>query len=74
MKKVREHLLRLRAPEVSDEQDALWAATADFDPPSDKAETNADMPLPHPVAIIVTGLHILTPLMCGGIYKRLRLF
>ena len=47
-KKVREHLLRLRAPEVSEEQDALWAATADLDPPSDEAETNADMPLPHP--------------------------
>jgi sigma-54 specific flagellar transcriptional regulator A len=47
-KKVREHLLRLRAPEVSEEQDALWAATADLDPPDDMAETNADMPLPHP--------------------------
>ena len=47
-KKVREHLLRLRAPKVSDEQDALWAATADLDPPSDVVETYADMPLPHP--------------------------
>ena len=47
-KKVREHLLRLRAPEVSEEQDALWAATADLDPTFDEAETNADMPLPHP--------------------------
>ena len=47
-KKVREHLLRLRAPEVSEEQDALWAATADLDPSSDVAETSADMPLPHP--------------------------
>jgi len=47
-KKVREHLLRLRAPKVSEEQDALWAATADLDPPGDMAETNADMPLPHP--------------------------
>ena len=47
-KKVREHLLRLRAPEISEEQDALWAATADLDPPDDMAETNADMPLPHP--------------------------
>ena len=47
-KKVREHLLRLRAPEISEEQDALWAATADLDPPSDMAETNAEMPLPHP--------------------------
>ena len=47
-KKVREHLLRLRAPEVSEEQDALWAATADLDPPGDLAEANVDMPLPHP--------------------------
>ena len=47
-KKVREHLLRLRAPENSEEQDALWAATADLDPLSDVSETNADMPLPHP--------------------------
>ena len=47
-KKVREYLLRLRAPEVSEEQDALLAATADLDPTGDKAEVNADMPLPHP--------------------------
>lgn len=47
-KKVREYLLRLRAPEVSEEQDALWAATADLDPTGDMAEANADMPLPHP--------------------------
>ena len=47
-KKVREHLLRLRAPKVSEEQDALWAATADLDPPGDMAETNVEMPLPHP--------------------------
>ena len=46
-KKVREHLLRLRAPKISEEQDALWAATADLDPPDDINETNADMPLPH---------------------------
>ena len=37
-KKVREHLLRLRAPEVREEQDALWAATADLDPPDDTTE------------------------------------
>ena len=47
-KKVREYWLRLRAPEVSEEQDALWAATADLDPPVDMAETNTEMPLPHP--------------------------
>ena len=47
-KKVREHLLRLRAPENSEEQDALWAATAHLDPPLDVSEENADMPLPHP--------------------------
>ena len=47
-KKVREHLLRLRAPENSEEQDALWAATANLDPPLDVSEANADMPLPHP--------------------------
>ena len=47
-KKVREHLLRLRAPENSEEQDALWAATADLDPPLDVSEANADTPLPHP--------------------------
>ena len=32
----------------NEEQDALWAATADLDPPNDMAETHADMPLPHP--------------------------
>ena len=47
-KKVREHLLRLRAPENIEEQDALWAATADLDPPLDVSEANADTPLPHP--------------------------
>ncbi len=47
-KKVREHLLRLKAPENIEEQDALWAATADLDPPLDVSEANADMPLPHP--------------------------
>ena len=47
-KKVREHLLRLRAPEIREEQDALWAATADLGPPPGEAEVNADMPLPHP--------------------------
>ena len=47
-KKVREHLLRLRAPEVSEEQDALWAATADMEQVGDTDDANADMPLPHP--------------------------
>ena len=47
-KKVREHLLRLRAPANTEEQDALWTATADLDPTLDVSETNADMPLPHP--------------------------
>ena len=40
--------MRLRAPEVSEEQDALWAATANFDSPSDVTETTAEVPLPHP--------------------------
>ena len=30
-KQVRDHLLRLRAPDVATEQDALWAATADLE-------------------------------------------
>ena len=47
-KKVREHLLRLRAPQFSEEQDALWAATADIEQLGDTDDANADMPLPHP--------------------------
>ena len=47
-KKVRDHLLRLRAPEVSEEQDALWAATADMEQFGETEDVNADMPLPHP--------------------------
>ena len=49
-KHVRDHLLRLRAPDPVEEQDALWAASADLRPdvsPDDEtAET--DSPLPHP--------------------------
>jgi len=47
-KHVRDYLLRLRAPDVSEEQDALWAATADFDPPTEMADNDANMPLPRP--------------------------
>lgn len=48
-KHVRDHLLRLRAPDPAGEQDALWAATADLgmSPPKDAA-TTTDAPLPHP--------------------------
>ena len=48
-KHVRNHLLRLRAPDPAEEQDALWAASADLEQ-ADIAdnETNNDTPLPHP--------------------------
>ena len=48
-KHVRDHLLRLRAPDPAEEQDVLWAATADLgmDPPKDAA-TIIEAPLPHP--------------------------
>ncbi|MDC0955323.1 sigma-54 dependent transcriptional regulator, partial [Alphaproteobacteria bacterium] len=48
-KHVRDHLLRLRAPDPAEEQDALWAATADLgmSPPKDPA-TITEAPLPHP--------------------------
>jgi len=48
-KHVRDHLLRLRAPDPVEEQDALWAATADLgmSPPKDAASI-IEAPLPHP--------------------------
>ena len=48
-KKVRDHLLRLRAPDVAAEQDALWAATANLEQPSitNGGEGN-EAPLPQP--------------------------
>ena len=48
-KHVRDHLLRLRAPDPAEEQDALWAASADVGQTS-RAEDNNDSesPLPHP--------------------------
>ncbi len=47
-KKVRDYLLRLRAPEPSEEQEALWAATADFDPVESIDSSGGEAPLPHP--------------------------
>ena len=47
-KKVRDYLLRLRAPEATEERDALWAASADIEQAPDKTEPDGDMPLPHP--------------------------
>ncbi|MDC1118059.1 sigma-54 dependent transcriptional regulator [Alphaproteobacteria bacterium] len=48
-KHVRDHLLRLRAPDPAEEQDVLWAATADLgmNSPEDAA-TIIEAPLPHP--------------------------
>jgi sigma-54 specific flagellar transcriptional regulator A len=48
-KHVRDHLLRLRAPDLAEEQDALWAASADLGQAS-RAEDDDDSgsPLPHP--------------------------
>jgi len=48
-KHVRDHLLRLRAPDPAEEQDVLWAATADLGmSPSEDAATIIEAPLPHP--------------------------
>ena len=49
-KHVRDHLLRLRAPDPVEEQDALWAATADLgaSPPDDATAEVIEAPLPHP--------------------------
>ena len=48
-KHVRDHLLRLRAPDPAEEQDALWAATADLGiSPPKGAATITEAPLPHP--------------------------
>ena len=47
-KHIRDHLLRLRAPEPSEEQDALLAAASDFKPVGMASENGADTPLPHP--------------------------
>jgi sigma-54 specific flagellar transcriptional regulator A len=49
-KHVRDHLLRLRAPDPVEEQDALWAATADLgvNPPDDTTAEVLEAPLPHP--------------------------
>jgi sigma-54 specific flagellar transcriptional regulator A len=49
-KHVRDHLLRLRAPDPAEEQDALWAATTDLGgkiPENDDAVVT-EVPLPHP--------------------------
>ena len=49
-KHVRDHLLRLRAPDPVEEQDALWAATADLgtSPPNEATAEGMEAPLPHP--------------------------
>ncbi len=48
-KHVRDHLLRLRAPDPAEEQDALWAASADLGQPNAAEEKiGEDTPLPHP--------------------------
>ena len=48
-KHVRDHLLRLRAPDPAEEQDVLWAATADLGmSPSEDPATIIEAPLPHP--------------------------
>ena len=48
-KHVRDHLLRLRAPDPAEEQDALWAASADLGQATAAEDENgSDIPLPHP--------------------------
>ncbi|MDC1169604.1 sigma-54 dependent transcriptional regulator [bacterium] len=49
-KHVRDHLLRLRAPSPTEEQDALWAASADLRPDvlHDGETAETESPLPHP--------------------------
>ena len=49
-KHVRDHLLRLRAPDPVEEQDALWAATADLGEkiPDNEDAAVTEVPLPHP--------------------------
>ena len=50
-KHVRDHLLRLRAPDPVEEQDALWAATADLGaslPDDGTTAEGTEAPLPHP--------------------------
>ena len=48
-KHVRDHLLRLRAPDLAEEQDALWAASADLGEAITAEDAGGiDTPLPHP--------------------------
>ena len=48
-KHVRDHLLRLRAPDPAEEQDALWAASADLGEAITAEDAGGiDTPLPHP--------------------------
>ena len=48
-KHVRDHLLRLRAPDPAEEQDALWAASADLGQAITAEDAGGiDTPLPHP--------------------------
>jgi sigma-54 specific flagellar transcriptional regulator A len=48
-KHVRDHLLRLRAPDLAEEQDALWAASADLGKAIGVEDDNdSEPPLPHP--------------------------
>ena len=44
---VRNNLLRIKAPDPIEEQEALWMASADFTP-VDQEEEAASLPLPHP--------------------------
>jgi sigma-54 specific flagellar transcriptional regulator A len=44
---VRNNLLRIKAPDPVEEQEALWMASADFSS-VDREEESASMPLPHP--------------------------
>ena len=71
-KHVRDHLLRLRAPEPSEEQDTLLAAASDFKPVGIASEEGMDTPLPHQ-AITETGSSILIQLMCAVICRTLKL-
>jgi sigma-54 dependent transcriptional regulator, flagellar regulatory protein len=48
-KHVRDHLLRLRAPDPVEEQNALWDASADFEQASiSVSDKDSEPPLPHP--------------------------
>ena len=68
---VRNNLLRIKAPDPLEEQEALWLASADFTHLDQEEETTSPpFPIHHTIKI---GFHILIILTCADTFKMWRL-